>query len=114
MNFDGPGMGFNPFVQFFVTALTGVAFLVSFAIIAGLIFLLVRFLLVATQAAQIYVAQNRPAEPVAPAAASPAPAATPAAAPAATPAAAPAKPTPAATKPAPVTKPSSPKTPPAV
>ncbi len=100
MNFDGPGTGFGPFAQFIVTALTGVAFLVGLAIIGGLIFLLVRFLLVATQAAQIYVAKNRPAETGTTAAAS------------ATPAAAPAKPTPAATKPAPVTKPATPKTPP--
>lgn len=100
MNFDGPDMGFG-FAQFLMTALTGVAFLVGFAIIGGVLFLLVRFLLVATVAAQIYVAKNRPAEPATPATASPAPAAT-------------VKPTPAATKPTPVTKPATPKTPPAV
>jgi predicted lipid-binding transport protein (Tim44 family) len=108
---DGPGMGFGPFAHILMTILSGVAFLVSFAIVAGLLFLLVRFLLVATQAAQIYVAKNRPATPVAPTTTAPA-----ATAPASTKPAtvAPAKPTTAPAPVKPATAPRTPKTPPAV
>jgi hypothetical protein len=54
--------------------------LVLLAVVAGVLFLLVRFLLVATKAAKIYVANNTPAAPVEPAA--PAAAEPPVAAPA--------------------------------
>lgn len=40
--------------------------LLALAVIVGLVFLLVRFLLVATRAAQLYVQQNEPAKTVAP------------------------------------------------
>lgn len=73
--------------------------IVLLAVIGGLVFLLVRFLLVATTAAKIYVAKNTPAEPVAP---------TEPVRPAATAA------TPATTVTPPATKPRTPKTPPAV
>lgn len=86
---------------------------VCFAVAVALIFLLVRFLLVGTRAAQLYVARHEPAKPAASAMGSaPAPAASAPAAPApivtpaaATPAKAPTKPTatkPAAAKSAPV------------
>jgi predicted lipid-binding transport protein (Tim44 family) len=74
--------------------------IVLLAVIGGLIFLLVRFLLVATTAAKIYVAKNTPdapvtpSEPVVPAATSTT--------------------TPATTVTPPTTKPRTPKTPPAV
>ena len=40
--------------------------LLALAVIVGLVFLLVRFLLVATRAAQLYVQKNEPAKTVAP------------------------------------------------
>ncbi|CAN5155607.1 hypothetical protein BH09ACT5_BH09ACT5_17220 [soil metagenome] len=80
--------------------------LVLLAVAAGLIFLLVRFLLVATTAAKIYVAQNTPAAPAEPA--TPAETTTPATA---TPAA-PAEPVAPPTRPVPRTR--TPKAPPAV
>jgi cytoskeletal protein RodZ len=46
-------------------------FLVCLAVVVGLLFLLVRFLLVATKAAQLYVAEHEPAKPVEPTVASP-------------------------------------------
>ncbi len=45
---------------------SGLFFSLCLAVAVGLIFLLVRFLLVATHAAQIYVAKNEPVEPEAP------------------------------------------------
>ncbi|MBX3098962.1 MAG: hypothetical protein KF761_05225 [Salinibacterium sp.] len=69
--------------------------LVLVIVAIGLIVLLVRFLLVATTAAKLYVAKNSPAQPTtAPVAAAPAPAA-------------------ATTKPTTTTKPRTPKAPPA-
>ncbi|MES2172254.1 MAG: hypothetical protein V4479_16265 [Actinomycetota bacterium] len=53
-------------------------FLVCLAVVVGLLFLLVRFLLVATKAAQIYVAEHEPAKPAVAPAASTTPAAKPA------------------------------------
>ncbi len=116
---DGPLGWFGHLIGAVVTGLfTFLVFLVA----AALVFLLVRFLLVATKAAQIYVAKNTPAKPVAPAtpttpttaAAAPAATAPAATAPAAT-ATKPATTKPATTKPAaakPTTKPRTPKTPP--
>lgn len=81
-----------------------------FLVIVGLIFLLVRYLLVATRAAQVYLQLNEPARPAAAATATPT---TTTAAPTATTptATAPTTPAPAATtKPAPRTR--TPKTPP--
>ena len=68
-------------------AIWGFFSLLSLSILIGLIFLLVRFLLVATRAAQLYVRKNEP--PKVPAAPRPTPASpsTPAAIPATTPAA---------------------------
>ncbi len=76
-------------------------FVVCLAVVVGLGFLLVRFLLVATRAAQLYVAKNQPVRPVAPAATTPITPAVPPATSTAT--------NPAANAP---TKPRTPKTPP--
>ena len=61
----GWGHGFMAVIQTFVC---GVVALLAFAVAVGLIFLLVRFLLVATRAAQLYVAEHEPHRPVGPAA----------------------------------------------
>jgi len=95
MDFDGPGP-FGPFAHFGMVVIGGLLWLFMLLVAIALIFLLVRYLLVATKAHQLYIAQNTPpaATPTAtsPAATTPAPTA-----------AAP------ATKPAP--KPRTPKTP---
>src|ERR1700712_699093 len=74
----GPG-GYGMFGGILEDILVGLFFLICFAIAVGLLFLVVRFLLAATRAAEIYVANNGPvraAEPVAPPApVTPAPAA---------------------------------------
>lgn len=124
--FDGPYGGFGFFWPLGVIV-WGFVSLLAFAVIVGLIFLFVRFLLIGTRAAQLYIATNepvRPAPPTSSTTAAPVPAAAPAQsapAPAATltapttPLAAPgdvaADTTPAATKP--VAKPRVRKTPPA-
>ncbi|MGV8897524.1 MAG: hypothetical protein ACOH10_09520 [Rhodoglobus sp.] len=87
----GNGYGWGAF-HFIGTLVGGLFAFFMVLVIAALIFLLVRFLLVATTAAKIYVAKNTPAKPVEPAAAEPAPSPSPA--PAAAPA--PATPVPAA------------------
>ena len=60
MNFDGPGP-FAPFAHFAMMIVGGLLWLFMLLVVIALIFLLVRFLLVATKAAQIYVAKNSPA-----------------------------------------------------
>jgi hypothetical protein len=55
----GPGFGLY---SIFADVAAGLAFILGFVIVVGLIVLLVRFLLVATRAAELYVANNRPAE----------------------------------------------------
>ena len=57
----GPG-GFGMFGGIFADILAGLVFIICFIIVAGLLFVLVRFLLVATRAAEIYVARNGPAQ----------------------------------------------------
>ena len=102
-------MGYGHFGGVLAYFAAGFGTLVITVVLAGVIFLLVRFLLVATTAAKIYVAQNTPAE------ADPAPA-TPAA-PVTPPAPAPAAPPAPAAGPKttpPATKPRTPKAPPAV
>lgn len=95
MDFDGPGP-FGPFAHFGMVVIGGLLWLFMLLVAIALIFLLVRYLLVATKAHQLYIAQNTP------------PTATPTAtAPAATTPATPAAAT--VTKPAP--KPRTPKTP---
>jgi hypothetical protein len=47
----------------FADVLAGLVFIICFIIVIGLLFVLVRFLLVATKAAEIYVAKNGPARP---------------------------------------------------
>jgi len=63
----GPG-GFGMFGSIFADILAGLAFLICFVVIVALLVVIVRFLLVATRAAEIYVAKNGPAQPDAPAA----------------------------------------------
>lgn len=110
MGYDGPGVwGFGWFGHVVGTIIGGLLTLFAVLVIAGLVFLLVRFLIVATRAAQLYVDRHAPTTPASPAASA---AATTTAAPATTKAAPATKPTPtAATKPA--AKPRTPKTPPA-
>lgn len=101
MDFDGPGP-FGPFAHFGMVVIGGLLWLFMLLVAIALIFLLVRYLLVATKAHQLYIAQNTP-----PAAAPTvsAPAATSAAPTVSAPAPKPAP----TTKPAP--KPRTPKTP---
>jgi uncharacterized membrane protein len=70
----GPGFGmFGGIIQ---DVIVGLFFLVCLAVVIALLVVIVRFLLVATRAAEIYIAKNnqpRPLEPVAPAAATPTP-----------------------------------------
>ena len=66
------GPGFGAFGGIFESIVAGLFFLLCFAVVVGLLFLLVRFLLVATKAAEIYIAKNRPAEPTPTVAATPA------------------------------------------
>lgn len=88
MEFDGPGRFGWPFggiVRFLVDGLVSLFVLL---VVIALLFILVRYLLVATKAAQIYVAKNSP-PPTPPVAVNPSPAPSapaPAAAPPATPA----------------------------
>jgi predicted lipid-binding transport protein (Tim44 family) len=125
MDFDGPGFG--PWGGGWWHALTfaigGFIWLLGIALLLAVLFFLIRFLLVATKAAQLYVNQHAPAEPVrpapaattAPAAGAPTAATTAPAASAATtattpaPATGPTTPLTAATKPA--TKPRTPRKP---
>ena len=93
MLFDGPGMGFGWLLPMFASIVGGLLCLFAILVVAALIFLLVRFLLVATRAAQLYIDEHSPTAPAS------APAAT-----ASTPKAAPAKP---------ATRPRTPKAPPA-
>lgn len=86
MDFDGPRFdGFGPWWHIMTLVLGGFVWLLFIALMLAVLFFLIRFLLVATRAAQLYVNQHAPAEP------------------ARTPAAATARTTPAATKTTPVT-----------
>ena len=62
----GPG-GFGLIGGIFADVLAGLVFIICFIIVVGLLVVLVRFLLVATKAAEIYVSKNGPVQPVAPA-----------------------------------------------
>jgi Na+-transporting methylmalonyl-CoA/oxaloacetate decarboxylase gamma subunit len=74
----GPGFDGLPFGHLIFTIISGLVSLIGLAIVIAVLFLFVRFLLVATRAAQVYVAKNSPAEPVSPAtAAAPAASAAP-------------------------------------
>jgi predicted lipid-binding transport protein (Tim44 family) len=91
MHFPNPGIGLGGvgfFGGIFADILAGLVFIICFIVVVGVLFVLIRFLLVATRAAQIYVAKNsadRPtarAVPSAPAASAPATATKPPTAPA--------------------------------
>lgn len=66
MRFPHPGGfgGFGGAGVIFGDVVAGLFFLIVFAVVVGLIFLLVRYLLVATRAAELYIANN--SAPVAP------------------------------------------------
>jgi cell division protein FtsN len=64
MGYDGPGMwGLGWFGHIVGAIVGGLVSLLVLLVVAGILFLLVRFLLVATTAARIYVAKNTPAAP---------------------------------------------------
>jgi hypothetical protein len=85
----GPGFDGAPFGHLIFTIIGGLVWLIALAITIAVLFLFIRFLLVATKAAQVYVARNTPVEPTA------------------------APSTPATTAAPPATKPRTPKAPPA-
>ncbi len=72
----GPGFDGLPFGHLIVTIIGGFVWLIALAITIAVLFLFIRFLLVATKAAQVYVARNAPVEPAAAKTASAAPAPT--------------------------------------
>jgi cytoskeletal protein RodZ len=103
----GPGIGMIGGI--FADVLAGLAFIICFIIVVGLLVVLVRFLLVATKAAEIYVSKNGPAQPLTPA--SPVTSTTGPVATAPTPATSPTTTTPTAKTPT-TTRTRTPKTPP--
>lgn len=75
--YDG-GYGFGGFWHLILGIFFGVGQVLAILVFLGVLFLLVRFLLVATRAAHVYIAKNAPAaKPVPPAATKPAAAARP-------------------------------------
>lgn len=81
MDFDGPfdGPGFGPWggwLHAVTLILGGFVWLLGVALLLAVVFFLIRFLLVATRAAQIYVNRHSPAEPERAADTAPASAAT--------------------------------------
>ncbi|MDQ1551125.1 MAG: hypothetical protein QOD50_547 [Actinomycetota bacterium] len=56
----GPG-GLGMIGGIFADVLAGLVFIICFIVVVGLLVVLVRFLLVATKAAEIYIAKNGPA-----------------------------------------------------
>ena len=65
MDFDGPGI-YAPWWHVTTLILGGFVWLLGIALMLAVLFFLIRFLLVATKAAQLYVNQNAPAEPARP------------------------------------------------
>ncbi|MDQ1577948.1 MAG: hypothetical protein QOE21_635, partial [Microbacteriaceae bacterium] len=65
MNYPGFGWG-GGFASIVSLIASGLFAALLFVVGVGLVFLLVRFLLIGTRAAQLYVAQNEPPRPVAP------------------------------------------------
>lgn len=59
----GPGLGFGGFGHFVGVIVGGLLSFFLFLVAVALIFLLVRFLLVATRAAHLYIAKNSPPAP---------------------------------------------------
>ena len=55
---SGPG-GFGLFDTIFTDILAGLVFIILFVIAVGVLFVLVRFLWVATKAAELYIARNQ-------------------------------------------------------
>jgi hypothetical protein len=72
------GPGFGAFGGIVESIIAGLFFILCFLIVVGLLVVLVRFLWVATKAAEIYIAKNSRIEPVPPVAESPEPVESPA------------------------------------
>jgi hypothetical protein len=66
------GWGYAGFSHVLGAVLYGIFALLSIAVTIALIFLLVRFLIYGTKAAQLYIEKNSPPKPTAPTAAAPA------------------------------------------
>ena len=66
MNYDGNDWGYFGFVHVVGLIAYGIFALLALAVVTGLVILLVRFLLVGTKAAQIYVGKNTPTKTAAP------------------------------------------------
>ena len=60
MFFPHPGFGIAGTI--FSDIIAGLVFIIVFIVIVGLLFVLVRFLLTATKAAELYIANNTPVE----------------------------------------------------
>jgi cytoskeletal protein RodZ len=61
MHFPSPNPvlgGFGFFGGIFADVLAGLVFIICFAVVVGVLVVLVRFLLVATRAAELYIARN--------------------------------------------------------
>jgi hypothetical protein len=63
---DDFGWGYTGFTHVFGFILYGIFALLSVAVAVAVIFFLIRFLIVGTKAAQLYIAKNTPAKPAAP------------------------------------------------
>ena len=68
MDYDGPGFGFwgGGWWHILTLVVGGFIWLLAIALMLAVLFFLIRFLLVATRAAQLYVHQHSPAEPARP------------------------------------------------
>jgi hypothetical protein len=66
MNYEGNDWGYFGFVHVVGLIAYGVFALLALAVVTGLVILLVRFLLIGTKAAQLYVAKNSPAKTASP------------------------------------------------
>ena len=65
MDFDGPGFGpwGGHWLHILSYVIGGFIWLLAIALMLAVLFFLIRFLLVATRAAQLYVSQHAPVEP---------------------------------------------------
>ena len=66
MNYEGNDWGYFGFVHVVGLIAYGVFALLALAVVTGLVILLVRFLLIGTKAAQLYVAKNSPTKTASP------------------------------------------------
>ena len=66
MNYEGNDWGYFGFVHVVGLIAYGVFALLALAVVTGLVILLVRFLLIGTKAAQLYVSKNSPTKTASP------------------------------------------------